>query len=75
METIRLSELLGQRIKKVHSGSELIFMYELSKYTKEILGKTLDFEDIQLVKELKVNEYYLNDSEEWIFIYMIERNN
>ena len=58
MDTIRLSELLGQRFKKVQSGSELIFLYELSKYTKEILGKTLDFEDIQLIKELKVNEYY-----------------
>ena len=58
METIRLSELLGQRMKKVCSGSELIFLYELSKYSKELLGKTLDFEDIQLVKELRVNEYY-----------------
>lgn len=58
METIRLSELLGQRMKKVCSGSEIIFLYELSKYTKDILHKTLDFEDIQIVKELRVNEYY-----------------
>ena len=58
METIRLSELLGKKFKKVCSGSEVILLYELSKYTKEILGKTLDFEDIQLVKELRVNEYY-----------------
>ena len=58
METIRLSELLGKKFKKVCSGSEVILLYELSKYTKEILGKTLDFEDVQLVKELRVNEYY-----------------
>ena len=58
MDSIRLSELLGQRMKKVHSGSELILLYELSKYTKEILNKELDFEDIQIVKELRVNEYY-----------------
>lgn len=58
MDFIRLSELLGQRVKKVSSGSEILFLYELSKYTKEILGKTLDFEDIQLIKELRASEYY-----------------
>lgn len=58
MDCIRLSELLGQKMKKVSSGSEILFLYELSKYTQEILGKTLDFEDIQLIKELRVSEYY-----------------
>ena len=58
METIKLSEILGQKVKKIHSGSELIFLYELAKYTKELLNKELDFEDIQMIKELRSSEYY-----------------
>ena len=58
MENITLSELLGKRVRKVYSGSELMFFYELSKYCKEILNKNLVFEDIQIVKELRNSEYF-----------------
>lgn len=59
MEYIKLSTLLGERVKKINSGSEIIFLYELSKYVEEILHKKLDFEDIQLAKELRNSEYYV----------------
>ena len=58
MNTIKLSDLIGKRVKKIYSGSEIIFLYELSKYVKELLGAELDLEDVQLVKELKSSPYY-----------------
>ena len=58
MEKIKLSDILGFRVKKVYSGSELLFIYEINKYTKEMLGKELDLEDLQMVKELRRSEYF-----------------
>jgi hypothetical protein len=58
MEKIKLSDILGYRVKKVYSGSELLFIYEINKYTKEMLGKELDLEDLQMVKELRRSEYF-----------------
>ena len=58
MSSIKLSELMGKHIKKVFSGSELLYIYELNKYTKELLGADLDVEDIQMVKELRKGDYF-----------------
>ena len=58
METISLNELLGLKIKKIFSGSELMFLYELNRYSKEILKKELDLEDVSIVKELKKCDYF-----------------
>lgn len=58
MEYLALSELLGQKVRKVYSGSELMYLYELYKYTEEIMGKRLNFEDIQIVKELRKSDYF-----------------
>lgn len=57
MNLISLEDLLGCSVKKLSSGSELMFVYELSKYTKMLLNKTLDLKDIQVVKELFGSEY------------------
>ena len=58
MELIRLSDLLGKRVKKVFSGSELLFLFELNKYSKELLNAELDLEGLQMVKELRKSDYY-----------------
>lgn len=58
METITLNDLLGVKVKRIYSGSELMFIYELNKYAKEILNKEIDFSDIQLVRELWNSPYY-----------------
>lgn len=58
MAKVKLSDLIGTNIKKVCSGSELMFLYELNKYSKELLDKEVDFGDIQIIKELHCNEYY-----------------
>lgn len=58
MEKIKLNELLGCSIKKICSGSELMLLYELDKYSKELLNKEVDFSGIQIIKELHNNEYY-----------------
>lgn len=53
MAKITLNDLLKTKVSKIYSGSELIFLYELSKYCKEILNKDLVFPNITIVKELK----------------------
>lgn len=58
METISLNKLLGTKVKKLYSGSELMFVYELSKYTMEILDSILELEDVQVIKELRKSEYF-----------------
>lgn len=57
MNFISLDELLGVQIKKLCSGSELMFVYELAKYTKMLLNKELDLRNIQVVKELLGSDY------------------
>lgn len=58
MAKISVSDLLGVKVKKVYSGSELLFLYELSKYSEELLNKKLSFLDIQIPKELRKGEYF-----------------
>lgn len=58
MGKINLSELLGVKIRKVYSGSELLFLYELSKYCRELLDKDLSLANIQVPKELRKGEHF-----------------
>ena len=57
MAKITLKDLLGIKLKKVQSASEMMFLYELSKYSNEILNKELDLSDITVIKELRNSEY------------------
>ena len=57
MGNITLKDLLGVKVKKIQSASEMMFLYELSKYSKEILNKELDLSEISIIKELKNSEY------------------
>ena len=58
MKSIKLSEIIGKDIKFVKSGSEIMYLYELDKYCKQILGKSIDFKGVSLIKELYNSEYY-----------------
>lgn len=57
MDKISINDLLGVKIKKIYSGSELIFFYELSKYSKELLNKEIDFGEITVIKELRNSDF------------------
>lgn len=57
MASVTLKDLLGIKLKKVQSASEMMFLYELSKYSKEILNKELDLSEITVIKELRNSEY------------------
>lgn len=60
MTTININDLLpnGKRIRKIHSGSELLLAYELDKYSKHILGLELSLEGVSIAKELFNGEYF-----------------
>ena len=58
VEKIELATLLGVKVKKICSGSELMFIYELSKYCNSLLNKQLDLTGIEMQKELISCEYY-----------------
>lgn len=57
MKKITLNELIGVKVRKLYSASELMYIYELYKYTQELLGKELDLTGISVIKELKNSEY------------------
>lgn len=54
---ITLNELLPKRIRKIQTGSELLLAYELDKYSKIMLGKTLKV-DVSIAKELLSGEHF-----------------
>lgn len=58
--TITLGELLpfAGRIRKLLTGSELLFVYELDKYVKLMLDKRLDLTDISILAELKRERHF-----------------
>jgi hypothetical protein len=58
--TISINELLptGEKIRKIQTGSELIFAFELSKYTRTMLGKELSLSDVSIAKELLAGEHF-----------------
>ena len=58
MDYITLTELLGYKVKKIQSGSELLFVWELYKYCKELLNKTLTIEDAQVLKAVREGEHF-----------------
>lgn len=58
MEYITLSELLGSKVKRIQSGSELLFVWELYKYSKELLDKELTIEDAQVLKAVREGEHF-----------------
>lgn len=60
MEKIKVSELLpeGKKLKKVVTGSELLFLYELDKYAKIILNKQLSLEGVTIVKQLRKEKIF-----------------
>lgn len=55
METIKLKDILpeGKRLKTVMTGSELLFLNELDKYTTLLLGKKLDLTGVTILKSLQ----------------------
>lgn len=55
MESIKLKDILpkGKKLKRVVNGSELLFLYELDKYTKQLLGKKLSLEGVTILKSLQ----------------------
>lgn len=59
--SIKVNELLssiGRRIRKVATGSELLFLYELDKYSKAILGQAIDLTGIQIMKNIQGSEQF-----------------
>lgn len=57
-KALDIKELLGIEVNKIYSGSEIIFLYELYKYCKQLLNVELDFGSIELIDSLKVSPYY-----------------
>lgn len=58
MEKIKPYQLLNVRLRKVQTGSELIYLNELAKYTKKLLGMELDLTDIHVDKRLMNQEIF-----------------
>lgn len=60
MESIKLKDILpqGKRLKRVVNGSELLFIYELDKYTKQFLGKKLCLEGVTILKSLQKEKLF-----------------
>jgi len=60
MVSVCLNEILpaDKRIKKVYTGSELLFIYELDKYAKLLLGKSLSLRNVSVIKSIRKNEYF-----------------
>lgn len=59
MEKISINELLPTgRVRKIQSGSELLFAYELDKYAKIMLGKEVSLQDVTIAKELLSGEHF-----------------
>ncbi len=57
MANIKLSRL-GLKGNKVYTGSELLFLYSLSRYTKEVMNKDLDLSEIDIAPELLKSSYF-----------------
>ncbi|WP_080833577.1 hypothetical protein [Cohnella massiliensis] len=61
MSKIQLNELLPdsfKRVTKLCNGSELLFTYELGKYSKLLLGKELVLFDVEIEECIKNSEYF-----------------
>lgn len=58
--TISINELLpkGEKIKKIQTGSELLLAFELSKYTRMMLGRELSLSDVSIAKDLLAGEHF-----------------
>lgn len=56
-EKIKLNDLLPRRIRKIHTGSELLLAYELDKYSKIFFGKGVEL-DVTIAKELINGEHF-----------------
>lgn len=54
---INLTELLPKRIRKIHTGSELLLAYELDKYAQIMLGQSVVV-DVTIAKELLDSEHF-----------------
>ncbi|MEK5165798.1 hypothetical protein NYE69_26110 [Paenibacillus sp. FSL R5-0527] len=61
MSKIHLNELLPDnfnRVTKIYNGTELLFVYELGKYSKLLLGKELDLSNVTIEESIKNSEYF-----------------
>lgn len=58
MKYITLSELLGYKIRKIQTGSELLLIYELNKYCNLLLDAKLTIEDTTIVREVILGEHF-----------------
>ena len=52
LETILLNDILKTPIKRIESGSELVLVHELDKYSREMLGKELKLGTVKINKDL-----------------------
>lgn len=60
MDSISINALLpnGVKIKKITTGSELLLAYELDKYARIYLDKSVTLKDVSIAKQLhKSNEF------------------
>jgi hypothetical protein len=51
---IHINDLLDRQITSVKSGSELLYLYYLSKYAEELLEKKLSFKGITIPKTIRM---------------------
>lgn len=58
MDKIKLSKLLNVEVTQLSSGSELMFVLELSKYCESLLDKKLDLSDITVDSRLLSSDYF-----------------
>lgn len=54
---LRFTEMFSKRVRKIHTGSELLLAYELDKYAKLMLGKPVVV-DVPIAKELIGGEHF-----------------
>lgn len=53
---LTIGELMGRRVRKIMSGSELLFAYELDKYANRMLGRRVSLSGCQILKNLLTGE-------------------
>lgn len=60
MAVVGLNDLLpfASKVKKIQTGSELLFAYELGKYAHLMLGMELQLNDVSISKELLRGEHF-----------------
>lgn len=60
MAVLSINDFLptGDKIRKIHTGSELLLAYELDKYSKLYLDSSVSLADISIAKEIQASDYF-----------------